>query len=45
MPLTVFVVLAVTAFACAVASAVNKAPLWVAVIVLCLIEMLRVLPK
>lgn len=41
---TVLVVLALAAFICAIAAAINKAPLWVAVIVLCLIELLRALP-
>ena len=44
--LTVFILLAVAAFICAVAAAARpeKAPLWVAVIILCLIELLRALP-
>lgn len=42
--LTVFVVLALAAFAVTIASAMNHAPLWVAVIIICLIELLRVLP-
>ncbi len=42
--LTVFVVLALAAFAVTIASAMGKTPLWVAVIILCLIELLRVLP-
>ena len=32
------------AFIVAIASAVGRAPLWVAVIILCLIELLRALP-
>jgi len=42
--ITVFALLAVVAFLCTIASAVDRCPLWVAVIVLCLIELLRVLP-
>lgn len=44
--LTVFIILAVTAFILTILSAVNppRVPLWVAVIVLCLIELLRALP-
>jgi len=42
--LTVFLILAIAAFIVTVASAMGKAPLWVAVIILCLIELLRVLP-
>jgi len=42
--LTVFLLLAIAAFAVAIASAINKAPLWVAVLLLCVIELLRALP-
>lgn len=42
--LTVFLILALAAFIVTIASAVGRAPLWVAVIILCLIELLRVLP-
>lgn len=42
--ITVFVVLALAAFAVTIAAAMGKAPLWVAAIILCLIELLRVLP-
>jgi hypothetical protein len=45
IPLTVFIVLAIVAFACTIASAMGKAPLWVAVILLSLIELLRALPR
>jgi hypothetical protein len=41
---TVFFVLVLIAIGCAVASAIGKAPLWISVFVLCLIELLRVLP-
>ncbi len=43
--LTVFVVLALIALIAAIASAMGKAPLWVSVVVLCLIELIRVLPR
>jgi len=42
--LTVFLLLALVAFICAIASAAGKCPLWVSVIVLCIIELLRNLP-
>jgi hypothetical protein len=42
--LTVFLLLAIAAFVVTIASALNKAPLWVAVIILCLIELIRALP-
>jgi len=42
--LTVTIVLAVAALISAVAAAVNRAPLWVSVIILCLIELIRALP-
>jgi hypothetical protein len=42
--LTVFLILALAAFIVTIASAMGKAPVWVAVLVLCLIELLRALP-
>ena len=42
--LTVFIILAITAFIAAIVSAAGKCPLWVAVVILCLIELLRALP-
>lgn len=42
--LTVAIVLAVVAFAVAILSAMGKAPLWAAVIILCVCELLRALP-
>jgi len=42
--LTVLGVLAVAAFICAVVSALGKCPLWVAVILLCVIELMRSFP-
>ena len=42
--LTVFIILALAAFIVTVVSAMGKCPLWVAVVILCLIELLRALP-
>lgn len=42
--LTVLVVLALVAFACTIAAAMGKCPLWVAVLLLTVIELLRQLP-
>lgn len=42
--LTVFVLLALGAFVLALVAAVGRAPLWVAVVVLCVLELLRALP-
>jgi len=42
--LTVFVLLAVTAFVVTIVSAVRPWPLWPAVLLLALIELLRALP-
>lgn len=42
--LTVFALLALAAFLCAVAAAMARAPLWVSVMMLCVIELLRVIP-
>lgn len=44
MMITIFVVLALAAFIVAILSAIGKAPLWVSVVILCLIELLRVFP-
>lgn len=41
---TVFLILAIVAFACTIASAMNRCPLWVPVLLLALIAMLRELP-
>lgn len=41
---TVLLVLAITAFVCVIVSAFGKCPLWVAVALLCIIELLRVMP-
>jgi hypothetical protein len=42
--LTVMLVLVIAAFICAVASAMGKCPLWVAVVFLCIVELVRALP-
>jgi uncharacterized membrane protein len=42
--LTVFVVLVLLALGLVVAAAVKKAPLWMAVLVLVILELLRTLP-
>lgn len=44
IPLTVLFVLALLAIIFAAASAAGKVPLWCAVILLCLIELLRAIP-
>lgn len=45
--LTVMVILVIAAFVCAIANAVSPphCPLWVSIILLCVIELLQVLPK
>ena len=42
--LTVILVLILAAFITAIVAAIGKCPLWVAVILLCVVEMMRVLP-
>lgn len=42
--LTVFLLLALSAFVTAILSAIGRCPLWVSVLLLCLIELLRALP-
>jgi hypothetical protein len=42
--LTVILLLAFVAFGCCIASALNKCPLWVSVLLLCIIELIRNLP-
>lgn len=42
--LTVFIVIAVAAFISTIVSAMGKCPIWVPVLLLCLIELLRALP-
>ncbi len=43
--LTVLTILAVAAFICTIVSAIGKCPVWVPVMLLCVIELLRVLPR
>lgn len=42
--LTVILVLVVAAFIAAVVAAAGKAPIWISVILLCIVELLRVIP-
>lgn len=42
--LTVLCILAIAALICAILHATGKAPLWVAVVLLCIFELLRALP-
>ncbi len=42
--LTVLIVLAVAAFVGTLVAAYNKCPLWIPVLLLCIAELLRVLP-
>jgi ABC-type phosphate/phosphonate transport system permease subunit len=42
--LTVFVLLAIGAFVLTLLAAINRVPLWIACVILCLIELLRALP-
>ena len=44
MLLTVIGFLVVAAFIVTILSAIGKAPLWISVILLCLVELLRILP-
>ena len=41
---TVIGFLVIAAFIAAIVSAIGKCPLWVAVILLCIVELLRILP-
>ncbi len=43
--LTVTLLLVLAAFVCTVASAIGKCPLWVAVLLLCVVHLLAVLPR
>ncbi len=43
--LTLTLLLVVAAFVITIANAMNKAPLWVAVLLLVMIELLRVIPR
>ena len=42
--LTIFLILGLIALICTVAAIMNRAPLYVAVLILCLMELLRALP-
>lgn len=42
--LTVIGFVIIAAFICAIVSAIGKAPLWISVVLLCIIELLRILP-
>lgn len=42
--LTITFILAIAALICALLSAVGRAPLWVSVILLCIIELIRAIP-
>lgn len=42
--MTVLLILVLAAFGCTIAAAVGECPLWVGVVLICVIEMLRVLP-
>ena len=44
MAISVIAVLVVAAFIAALVSAAGKCPLWVSVILLCVVELLRILP-
>ena len=43
--LTVTLLLVLAAFVCAIASTMGKNSLWVAVVLLCVVELLRILPR
>lgn len=43
--LTVTLLLVLAAFICTVASAIGKCPLWVAVLLLCVVHLFAVLPR
>lgn len=42
--LTVTMVLLLAAFVCTIASAMSKCPVWVPVLLLCVLELVRLLP-
>lgn len=42
--LTVIGFLVIVAFICTIVSALGKCPLWVSVLLLCLVELIRILP-
>ncbi len=41
---TVTMILLLAAFVCTIASAMNKSPVWVPVLLLCVLELVRALP-
>ena len=43
--LTVTLLLVLAAFVCTIASAMGKCPLWVAVLILCVVHLLAILPR
>lgn len=43
--LTVTLLLVLAAFACTVLAAIGRAPLWVAVLLLCVVHLLAILPR
>ena len=44
MLLTVIGILVLSAFICTIVSALGKCPLWVAVILICVVELVRIMP-
>ena len=42
--INVFLVMAISAFICTIVAALNKCPVWVPVLLLCVIELLRAMP-
>jgi hypothetical protein len=42
--LTVIGIIVFAAFVCTILSAIGKCPLWVAVLLICVVELLRILP-
>jgi hypothetical protein len=42
--MTVILFLVIAAFICAIVSALGRCPLWVSVILLCIVELMRVIP-
>ena len=43
--LTVTLLLVLAAFLCTIASAIGKCPLWIAVLLLCVVHLLAILPR
>ena len=42
--LTVIGFVIIAAFICAIVSAIGRCPLWISVVLLCVVELLRILP-